>query len=244
MPKAIFFDLDETLIENAIPIQKLFTQLFFEFEAELGSGNQESFFAALRPNIASLWGSMFLTAEAPEQQLIRSFEQSIAALDISSSSSAVQQLAEAMFERLLLLSSSNVKLHEGATVTLARLRTAGFQTGIITNGIEQLQLGKIRQLDLQQQVDHVTVSAQARAHKPNAAVFELALERAAVDAHHAWQIGDHATNDVAGAIRAGMSGVFFDPTQSRTQSSFAELEVTPTHVIAKLTDVLELLNIE
>jgi HAD superfamily hydrolase (TIGR01509 family) len=241
-PKAIFFDLDETLVENVIPIADLFARMFSDFEAHLGADQQTAFFTALRTNAAALWSSMFAHPESPESQFVACFARSIQSLQVMNQQQS-NKLAEKMFEQFLSLSSSNVQLHDGALDTLGTLRKAGFTTGIITNGIEQLQLGKIHRLGLEKHVDHVVVSAQARAHKPHNAVFELALSRARVQAHQAWQIGDHATNDVAGAIRAGMAGIFFDPEKNRIDSAFNDLEVKPTHVINALPDVLQLTGI-
>ena len=146
-----------------------------------------------------------------------------------------------MFEHYLSLSANNVVFHDGAQRTLSELRERGIVTGLITNGIEQVQLGKVRKLNLQDQVDYVTVSAQARAHKPYAPVFELALKRANVKASQAIQVGDHATNDVAGAIRAGLGGVFYNPNTHRIEEAFAQLDERPTHHIYHLSEVLDLI---
>ena len=146
-----------------------------------------------------------------------------------------------MFEHYLSLSANNVVFHDGAQETLATLRDRGVITGLITNGMEQVQLGKVHSLKIQEQVDYVTVSAQARAHKPYAPVFELALQRANTSAEHAIQVGDHATNDVAGAIRAGLGGVFYNPKGLELEESFADLEERPTHHIRHLKEVLNLI---
>ena len=90
-------------------------------------------------------------------------------------------------------------------------------------------------------VDQIVVSAQARAHKPRSAVFLLALERAGVAAEEAWQIGDHATNDVAGAIRVGMGGVFYNPKNTAVSDAFTNLDEQPTHVINHHCELLNLL---
>lgn len=238
-PRAVFFDLDETLIENVIPIPDLFARMYDDFDSQLGAAQKAQFFATLRTNAADLWSSMFLREESPEAQFTACFAKSLQALNILDEAES-NNLAEQMFAHFLKLSSLNTKLHAGAVETLATLRDDGFITGIITNGIEQLQLGKIHRLALEDKVDHVVVSAQARAHKPHKPVFDLALSRARVQSHEAWQIGDHATNDVAGAIRAGMGGVFFDPSRKRVHTAFADLEVRPTHVINNLAEVLEL----
>ena len=238
-PHAIFFDLDETLVENRIPVITLFGEMYHSFEQELGSENQEVFFAALKHHARQLWDTMFQHDISPEQQFKNCFEKSIISTKSIDSDEATE-LAQEMFDHYKQLSSNNVVLHHDALSTLAELRQKGFITGIITNGMEEIQLGKIHQLELENKVDHVIVSAQARAHKPKREVFELALDKAKVDANQAWQIGDHATNDVAGAIRAGMSGVFYNPKKHDIETSFAELTERPSYVVNNLTQVIDL----
>lgn len=240
-PKAIFFDLDETLVENKIPVADLFARMYFDFEEQLGSDNKKIFFEALRAEIGSLWNSMFDSEETPEQLLVNAFARAIGSIEAIAPPQR-DTLAAQMLDRYVYLSSNNVVLHNGALETLARLSERGYITGLITNGIERIQLGKIHQLELHKRVDHVNVSAQARAHKPHAPVFEMALEKAGIAASHAWQIGDHPTNDVAGAIRAGMGGVFYNPKQHELERAFAQLTERPTHEIHQLTELLDLLD--
>lgn len=241
-PNAIFFDLDETLIENKMSILELFERMYLDFVQQLGSENQKRFFDALRSNAAGLWESMFDSQITPEQKFTRCFEQSILATRTLSARQS-KKLANEMFEHYLDLATNNVVLNDGALDTLAQLSNRGVITGIITNGMEQVQLGKIHRLDLQNRVDHVTVSAQARAHKPHRPVFDLALTRAQVSADKAWQVGDHAANDVAAAVRIGMGGVFYNPSLLDIDEIFAELDERPTHVIKHLIQVLDIAKI-
>ncbi len=242
-PTVVFFDLDETLVQNRLPIQDVFARMYFDFEESLGAENKSVFFTALREQAASLWGGMFYTDTPPEQQFIECFEQAIATTK-NVDSSRQHVLAKQMFDHFLNLSANNVSLSPDALDTLKALSDNGFVTGIITNGMEQVQLGKIHALSLQEKVDHVIVSAQARAHKPHPRVFNLALSRAAAKPSLAWQVGDHPVNDVAGAIRAGMRGVFYDPDRSRRNTAFTEVEEKPSHTITRLSDVLGLLGID
>lgn len=237
-PEVVFFDLDETLVENKVSVRTLFRTVFDHFEDQLGNVDQDQFFAKLGPEIAGLWNAMFTVSESPESQLINCFQ---SAVDAFTPTGTNQNLGETMFNRFVEMSSGNVQLHSGVEDTLIELSRRGYGTGIITNGIEQLQLGKIRKLELDKQVDHVVVSAQARAHKPHQPVFDLALSRAGVKPHEAWQIGDHPTNDVAGSIRAGMSGIYFDPNH-HNHKAFEELEERPLHIIRSIPEVLSLLD--
>jgi HAD superfamily hydrolase (TIGR01549 family) len=239
LPRTIFFDLDETLVENRRPIPELFRNVYAIFGDSLGVDLHNEYFLALRSHIGQLWDNMFESEFSPEQQLANCF--SAAALDIKViGAEDANQLGHAMLEEFIRQSSANVIAHHDAFATLDGLRHAGFSVGIITNGIERIQSGKIVQLGFSEHVDHITISAQARAHKPHAAVFELALSRAETDPASAWQVGDHATNDIAGAIRVGMGGIFYDPVGNRRNTAFVDLQEQPSHTVSSLNEVLEL----
>ena len=237
--KAVFFDLDETLVENKIPVRELFARMYFDFEEQLGAQNKEVFFTTLRQHASTLWGTMFETEVTPEQQFVNCFADCVTATGSARDRQALT-IGQNMFDHYQSLSSNNVVFHDGAVEVIAELKNRGIITGLITNGMEQIQLGKVHALDIHNKVDHVTVSAQARAHKPHAPVFNLALKRAGVAAEHAIQVGDHAANDVAGAIRAGLGGVFYNPGELVLEESFAGLAERPTHHIRHLNEVLAL----
>lgn len=238
--KAIFFDLDETLIKNKLSVSEVFGSVYKEFENELGTENGSVFFTEFSAKAKQMWNSMFEYNETPEHQLVKCYEHSIASTN-SVSSNRQYSLAQEMFEHFLFLSTANVSFQDNAENVLSELESMGFITGIITNGFEALQLSKITKLDLQHQVKHITVSAQARAHKPLKPVFELALERANVSASESVMVGDHPTNDVAGAIRAGLTGVYYNPNQHSISTTFAELTERPDHVIKHLDELRPLL---
>ncbi len=238
--KAVFFDLDETLIENRLSVRELFARMYYDFENQLGADNQDTFFTELRSQAPILWSAMFDTDVAPEQQFIECFAQCIESTGAANGAQAAS-LGQKMFEHYLSLSAGNVVFHDGAEETLATLRESGVITGLITNGMEQVQLNKVHSLKIQDKVDHVTVSAQARAHKPHSPVFKLALRRAGVSAGDAIQVGDHATNDVAGAIRAGLGGVYYNPGGLVLEESFANVSERPTHHVQHLREVLNLI---
>lgn len=240
-PSTIFFDLDETLIKNRRAVPELFQDVYAEFAAVIGEENRSHYFAALREHASTLWDRMFTYDRSPETLFAECFAN--AATDIGLlEDTAANSLGHNMLDQYTRLSSGNVSFQPGAVETLRNLRELGFTVGIITNGIEKIQLGKISTLGLSDEVDVVVVSAQARAHKPHLPVYTLALELAGCSASDAWLIGDHPTNDVAGAIRAGMRGVFYDPTGTRREHAFNELTEQPNHIISSLAQVLDLLD--
>jgi FMN phosphatase YigB (HAD superfamily) len=54
-------------------------------------------------------------------------------------------------------------------------------------------------------------------------------------------IGDHPTNDVAGGMRAGMAGVYYNPKFHSLETAFAELTERPNYTINSLSELNDLL---
>jgi len=91
--------------------------------------------------------------------------------------------------------------------TLTELRTRGLELGIVSNFDTRL-FDVLRGLGIADCFDTVTISSLAHAAKPAPKIFELALEKHAVDAADAMHVGDSITDDVEGARKAGLKAVW------------------------------------
>lgn len=91
---------------------------------------------------------------------------------------------------------------------LARARRAGFRVGIVTNGDQRAQEGKIRAAGLAPLVDAVCISGVEGIAKPAREIFELAAARCAGELEAGWMIGDNPMTDIAGARSCGMRAVW------------------------------------
>ena len=92
---------------------------------------------------------------------------------------------------------------------LESLRRRGFGLGVLSNNTDGL-LTILERLGLARCFDHVTYSQEARAEKPDPAVFRLALERAGCAPAEAVHVGDSYEADVVGARRVGLTPVLVD----------------------------------
>ena len=107
--------------------------------------------------------------------------------------------------------AATFRLFPGARDLLDAARGAGLKLGLVSNWSVRLpQL--VERLGLAPQLDVVVCSAIERCEKPGRAIFELALERAGVDAAAALHAGDSPTKDAAGARSAGLATVLVDHT--------------------------------
>src|SRR5689334_5320583 len=93
--------------------------------------------------------------------------------------------------------------------TLAALKTQGVELGIISNFDSRL-FSVMRGLGLENTFDTVTISSLSQAAKPAPRIFQLALDKHAVDPEEALHIGDSLRDDVEGARKAGLHAVLLD----------------------------------
>ncbi|MDP2311024.1 MAG: HAD-IA family hydrolase [Pseudomonadota bacterium] len=90
----------------------------------------------------------------------------------------------------------------------ALLAAFGGPKVIVTNGLRRLQRAKLVCAGLVGRVDHVCISDEVGAEKPDPAIFHAALACAGCGPEDALMIGDHPVNDIAGALGVGIPAVF------------------------------------
>ncbi|MDF0644505.1 MAG: HAD-IA family hydrolase [Nitrospira sp.] len=101
------------------------------------------------------------------------------------------------------------RLFPETRATLDRLRTQGVELGIISNFDSRI-FALLRGLEIAQAFDTVTISSLARAAKPSAKIFRLAIDKHAVDPGEALHVGDSPRDDAEGAAKAGLNALLLD----------------------------------
>lgn len=142
-----------------------------------------------------------------------------------------QALAEAGFQ-VFLSARHQVELFAEVHPTLEALAER-FMLGVITNGNAD-----VRRLGLSEYFRFALCAEELGVGKPDPMPFREALSRAGgVAAERAVHIGDHPSDDIAGAQAAGMRAIWFNP-----QGRSWEGDVTPDAQIASLAELPGLLN--
>jgi putative hydrolase of the HAD superfamily len=233
LPPAVFFDLDETLIEHRIDGAELIRRIYAAHREALDGVSEAEFRTMLRQNAAALWGTMFEPAEPGIDPLERSFRRTLEALgrDVVA--------AHSMRDSFVDIVLAETHPSAGAKEVLARLRADGVATGIITNGYIAFQERKIAHHGFTGLTDFVLVSEAAGAHKPDPRIFQLALKRANVAPEDAWHVGDHLVNDIGGAEGARLHSVLYDPHGDRLpkEGAWPSGSRQPSHVIQRLAEL-------
>lgn len=115
-----------------------------------------------------------------------------------------QALAEAGFQ-VFLAARHQVELFAEVHPTLETLANR-YQLGVITNGNAD-----VRRLGLADYFQFALCAEELGVGKPDPKPFVEALKRAGIAAEHAVHIGDHPSDDIAGAQAAGLRAIWFNP---------------------------------
>ena len=110
--------------------------------------------------------------------------------------------------------------------------------GIVTNGPTEVQYAKLKLLGIDRLVDFVLVSEEFGVAKPDPQIFREALRLAGVRPEEAIFVGDSAEFDMAGAQAAGIPTVWVN----RDQCPWTLPDPPPTRQIRTLAELPQLLG--
>lgn len=171
---ALIFDLDDTLFDHALAMER-----FLRGDYELTEQEVAAVLASAK------------RGKAPPDVLCRA----IAAY--------VPRAPEVIWDEVQDRFGSYAKLSAPDVLDAARRL---FTLGLLTNGGSRNQRNKIGALQLDRWIpaDHIVVSGEIDAWKPDAKAFEAVLRACGADAARSVYVGDDPNHDIGGAQAVGM----------------------------------------
>jgi putative hydrolase of the HAD superfamily len=135
--------------------------------------------------------------------------------------------------------SSQVTIYPDTIETLTEVRRRGLKIGLVSNTVWPGALHKedLERFGILEFFDHLLFSADLGVRKPHPQIFLAALEALNVVPNEAVFVGDRVPEDVDGAMRVGMRGVWKErPDRERLP------HVTPDAQIIHLRELLVFLD--
>jgi putative hydrolase of the HAD superfamily len=130
--------------------------------------------------------------------------------------------------------SEHLRSNPGASETIGAIAETGRHQGILSDVDADEGRFILDQLGVLDHCDAITTSEEVGRTKPDRAMFEAALEKAAVDPGRALMMGDRYRHDMEGATALGI----------RTAAYGAEDGPAVDHRLTDFRDLLELLGID
>jgi putative hydrolase of the HAD superfamily len=235
-PRAIFFDMDDTLLDTSGGVEESWRLTCEAFAPELGC-QWDELHKAIRGQMMSFWKDE-AAVEHWRTRLheARAHNVELALRERGWDPSRARLIADRYWDE----QHSRMKLFEDAVQTLDRLRAEGFRTGLITNGPREMQREKIGRFELAHHFDVIVIEGEFGHGKPHPNVFRHAMETVGSKPVESWHIGDNLYADIGGAQGAGIHAAWIH--RDRLQLG-EDAPCTPDRVIGHLPELLEALEL-
>lgn len=236
--EALFFDLDDTLIDARgawrAGFAEVVTPLFEETETLQALGQPDEVYEAVfRPYSEQAFRDRGGGEWSPD------FTRTAFGRLLAEHAAADDALADRLTEAYVEAWPRHIAMFHDAIDTL-RAAAGRYRLGLITNGPSREQRLKIEICDLEDHFEVIAVSAEVGALKPDAAIFQHALDGMAVSPGRAVHVGDSAHHDVRGARGAGLGAVWVDRGRGAPRDEHEE----PHAAVRSLGELRALLELD
>ncbi|HEY2492668.1 MAG TPA: HAD family hydrolase [Paenibacillus sp.] len=219
--KAVIFDLDNTLMDRDTTFRKFSEQFVSEHLSHLIKSAQAEIVVDMKIRDADGYRN--------KQQF---FQELVDVLPWKNKVSAVD--IEQFYNIHYMTHACRMAYAEEA---LMYCNHRGYAMGIITNGRQHIQQGKINKLQLIEHFHTVVISENTGIQKPAPEIYQMALDQLGVTADQAVFVGDHPRNDIWGPDQVGIRGIWL----RRNHIWDDELNVKPWRTIHELNELVEII---
>ena len=240
VPRAILFDLDDTIISAYSQPRLAWGAVIEEFSHQLAPLQASVLIEAIQQFATAYWEDA-VRAAGGRRDLQRSRREivagALAQLAAAGHASVAAEVALALADRFTAYRIEQMKLFRGAHETLDTLKALGVKLALVTNGDTTGQRAKIARFELALRFDHIQIEEEAGFGQPDERAYLHAMQALGVQAGETWMVGDNLEWEIAAPQRLGIFAIWHDALGEGLPAGSA---IQPDHTIRELSEVLEL----
>ncbi len=222
----IFFDIDETLLDNSAAERAAAGQ-FYDLHKDVFQEPREEFVERWR-TLTEHNVQRYLAGELSFQGQRRERLRQVFANKRSLSDAE----ADTIFDAYLGFYEISWKLFPDVEDCLNDL--SDFRLGIISNGNAVQQRQKLDSLGIAERFKTIVISGDIGIAKPDPDIFQLACQKAGANPSDCWYIGDNLKVDVYGSLSAGLKGIWLNRNGQKVDPGIMSVES-----LANLKDAID-----
>ena len=226
--KAIFFDADDTIVDHKQCEKKALEYLFDNIQKEYKQQYQDIF----RPLDRSLWNSVANnTNPVPKEDIPEyRFKEFFKKINLEYSN---YKEANKLFKKGL---ADAVALTQNAYDIIKYLYEKKYKICVVTNGLVELQVPRIRNSQISEYISEIIVSEEVGINKPNPKIFNVLLNKLSLKPSQVIMIGNSIEEDIKGAQNANIQTIWYNPSQCINHT-----QIIPNYQIGNLLELKEIL---
>jgi len=238
LPRAILFDLDDTILQAHDRADAAWLVVCEELAAELQPLSPVQVAEAAGAFARHFWADADrhrrgrLQLAATRREIVMG---SFAALAQAGHTVPSIEVARHLADRYSAYRDEHTRLFPDAHQVVDTLKGLGLLLALVTNGAGDAQRAKIERFDLARRFDHIQIEGEQGFGKPDERAYTHAMRSLGVEAREAWIVGDNLEWEVAAPQRLGIYAIWRDTTGKGLP---LETTVRPDRIIRSLSELL------
>jgi putative hydrolase of the HAD superfamily len=238
LPRAILFDLDDTILSAYGRPEQAWPVVAARFAAELAPLTVDEAAAAIVAVANAFWADSTHTpfwrmrlAEARRTIVATALAQFADAGRRAPTADTGQRLAD----HFSAYREEQMCLFPDAHAVIDALRSHGVRLALVTNGAAEPQRGKIVRFDLARRFDHIQIEGEHGFGKPDERAYRHTMQALGVAPHDTWMVGDNLEWEVVAPQRLGIHAIWHDAIG---QGLPPDSPIRPDRIIRRLIELL------
>lgn len=231
--KALFFDLDDTLLDNFTAFKRTLADL--TPTTELNEENYVILYQGFRGHSEAIYETTLATEDLVDDYELARWDYLLTKLGISYTTTDLKQ-----FDDLYHHYQSQGKLPHAYQELFHQLHEAEILVGVFTNGFSKAQRAKINQLELTRHIpdEWLIVSDDFGNAKPNVSCFRELKDHLPSTIDDYYYVGDSYKNDIAPSQQAGWHPIWLNRFAEKSRGHEKIMVKTIPELIAKIQTII------
>lgn len=209
--ETVWLDLDDTLVDFKAASRSALLRVYDEERLSRFFYSPTRWISAYERHNYNLWQA-YAHAEI-DQATLRMDRFRLPLIEAEMVDEIARKISARLDDVYLAYLVEDSVLIPGAMQLVNWLNDNAFKIGVLSNGFNIVQQGKLQQTGLEEFIDILVLSDDIGVNKPDVRLFDYAMRQSAgTSPASQLMIGDNVHTDIAGAMAAGWNAILFDPT--------------------------------